>query len=323
MLSVLDAVQEYGDNPSAFLALNPGNQEFRFPDSNGAVVYRPAGRWLIQFAGPFAGDNDYEVLLKQFGLFASQRGQRVVAVQLQQRDAQIYAAHGFTVNQLGASYALHLPDFTLRGSKFMQLRNKISRAHRAGLSVHEIPADAPRAELDDIDKDWLRGKGRHVKPLRFLVGEHAGDLESRRRVFLGRVDGQAIGYITYSPVFGSRAGWLHDLSRRRVQAPPGVMEAINVTAIEAFCAANVAWLHFGFTPFSGLDPACEVPSASRAVGRLVRLLAAHGKAVYPAASQHAYKEKWGALVVLPEYLAFQGRPRLGAVWRLLRVTNAV
>jgi len=101
------------------------------------------------------------------------------------------------------------------------------------------------------------------------------------------------------------------------------MEAINVTAIERFRSENVGWLHFGFTPFVGLAAGHEVTSASRFVARLVKLLGEHGGFVYPAATQVAYKEKWGPHVLLPEYVAFHGRPRLGAVWSLLRVTNAI
>ena len=48
-----------------------------------------------------------------------------------------------------------------------------------------------------------------------------------------------------------------------------------------------------------------------------------GGAVVPAATQLAYKQKWGPHTVLPEYIAFQGRPRPGAVWRLMRTANAV
>src|SRR5262249_17475086 len=125
------------------------------------------------------------------------------------------------------------------------------------------------------------------------------------------------------PVYGSRPGWMHDLSRRRPDAPPGVMEAVNATAIEVLGAEGCAWLHFGFTPFTGLDSAAEAATARPAVGRLVRLLAAYGEWVAPARTQLDYKQKGGPHAVLPEYIAFQGKPRLGAVWRLLRVTNAI
>jgi lysylphosphatidylglycerol synthetase-like protein (DUF2156 family) len=256
---------------------------------------------------------------------AQARPRRVVAVQLQRPDAELYAAHGFTVNQLGASYAVELAGFTLRGSRFVRLRNKISRARRAGLEVVETgPVDrATEVELDLIDRDWLRGKGRRTKELRFLVGERVGAAQRYRRLFVGRIGGAAVGYISYSPVFGSRPGWLHDLSRRSPDAPPGVMEALNATAMERMSADGEGWLHFGFTPFTGLSDEHELPSASRTFARCVRLLAEHGERIYPAAAQLEYKQKWAPHAVLPEYIAFQGRPGPNAVWQLLRATRAL
>ena len=53
----------------------------------------------------------------------------------------------------------------------------------------------------------------------------------------------------------------------------------------------------------------------------MRFLAKHGSAIYPAASQLAYKEKWGLDLVQPDYIAFQGGISLRRIWSLLRVTN--
>ncbi|MEU6551354.1 DUF2156 domain-containing protein [Streptomyces sp. NPDC046915] len=321
--SVFDSLVRHSDNPSSFLALNQGNEYFQDPRFDGACVFRRSGRHLLQFAGPFAVAEQRADLLDAF--VGQARPRRVVAVQLQRSDAELYAAHGFTVNQLGASYAVDLARFTLRGSRFVRLRNKISRARRAGLEVVEAgPVDqATERELDSVDRAWLRGKGRHTKELRFLVGERSGAAQRYRRLFLGRIGGVAVGYISYSPVFGSRPGWLHDLSRRSPDAPPGVMEALNATAMERMSADGEGWLHFGFTPFTGLSDEHELPSASRAFARCVRLLAEHGERIYPAASQLDYKQKWAPHVVLPEYIAFQGRPGPKAVWQLLRATRAL
>ncbi|MGC9379410.1 bifunctional lysylphosphatidylglycerol flippase/synthetase MprF [Streptomyces sp. MH13] len=320
MPSVLDALAAHSDNPSSFLALNSGNTYFHDDRFEGACAYRTSGRYVLQFGGPFAAPEHRARLLDAFVAHA---GRRLVAVQLQRADAELYAAHGFTVNQIGASYAVDLSRFTLRGSRFVRLRNKISRARRAGLEVAEVRDGDDRAELDRIDRCWLREKGRHVKELRFLVGQRNGSLQKHRRLFVGRIGGEAVGYINYSPVYGSRPGWLHDLSRRRPDAPPGVMEALNATVMERLTADGAGWLHFGFTPFTGLDPEHEPPGASRLFSRFARLLAERGDAVYPAASQLEYKQKWAPHVVLPEYIAFRGRPRPGAVWQLLRATNAV
>jgi lysylphosphatidylglycerol synthetase-like protein (DUF2156 family) len=199
----------------------------------------------------------------------------------------------------------------------------VSRARRAGVSAVEADLDRLGPQLDEIDRLWLRSKGRHVKELKLMVGQRGGRAQPSRRLFAAvNEGGMALAYVSFSPVYGTRSGWLHDLSRRRPDAPPGVLELIVVTAIEMFAAERASHLHFGFTPFTGLSPEHEVAGASRVTARILRFLARHGSAIYPAASQLAYKEKWGLNLVQPEYIAFQGGISPRRVWSLLRVTNA-
>ncbi|WP_030261505.1 bifunctional lysylphosphatidylglycerol flippase/synthetase MprF [Streptomyces violens] len=310
-------------NPSAFLALNEGNSYFTSPGAEGVIVYRRSGRCLVQFGGPFAPAEHYSRLLGAFAAYARRQRLRLVGIQLQQADAVRYAELGFTVNQIGASYAVDLAGFSLRGSRFVRLRNKISRSLRSGLTVQEAPADQWTGALRELDARWLAGKGKHARPLEFLVGQHGGAAQRHRRLFVGLIDGELAGYISYSPVYGSRSGWLHDLSRRRPDGPPGVAEAINSHAIEVFRGEGARWLHFGFTPFTGLDPACEVPGHSPAFRWLVGKLWERGDAVYPARSQLAYKEKWAPDVVIPEYIAFRGRASLRSLTHVFRAANAL
>jgi lysylphosphatidylglycerol synthetase-like protein (DUF2156 family) len=321
--SVLESLREHGENPSGFLALNTGNAYFTDPSADGFIAYRPAGRYLIQFGGAFAPEADRRRLVEAFLDFARSERRKVAAIQLQRADAELYADCGFTVNQVGSSYSVPLSGYTLRGSKFVKLRNKISRARRSGLEVAEVPFAECAEDIAGIDRAWLGGKGRHVKEIEFLVGECGGPVQDQRRLFVGRLDGAVVAYISYSPAFGSRPGWLHDLSRRLPSVPPGVMEAVNLSALEGFQREGAQWLHFGFTPFTGLAPEQEVAGASPTVGRFMRFLADHGEKVYPAAGQVAYKEKWDPRLVLPEYLAFHGKASFGAIWQILRVTKSV
>ncbi|WP_347178676.1 phosphatidylglycerol lysyltransferase domain-containing protein [Streptomyces iconiensis] len=131
-----------------------------------------------------------------------------------------------------------------------------------------------------------------------------------------------MGYISYSPVYGTRSGWMHDLSRRVPEGFPGVMEAVNATAISVFQDEGVGWLHFGFTPFTGLSEEYELPGHSPAFRWFMRYLWEHGEAVYPARTQLSYKEKWAPQVVLPEYAGFQGPADLGAFAHIFRAANA-
>jgi lysylphosphatidylglycerol synthetase-like protein (DUF2156 family) len=312
------------ENPSAFLALNDETCHFTVDGVDGVIAYRLAGRrTIVQFGGVFADPADQGLLLAAFLDFARVRRRKVAAVQLMRQDAGLYATRGFTVNQLGADYARGLSGFSLGGKKHMQLRNKVSRARRAGVSVVEGDIDRLGPQLDEIDRLWLRSKGRHVKELKLMVGQRGGPAQPSRRLFAALDEaGTVLAYVSFSPVYGAQSGWLHDLSRRRPDAPPGALELIVVTASERFAAEGACYLHFGFTPFTSLSPEHEVDGASRVTAGILRFLAKHGSAIYPAASQLAYKEKWGLDLVQPEYIAFQGGISLRRVWSLLRVTNA-
>ncbi|MFF3634862.1 DUF2156 domain-containing protein [Streptomyces sp. NPDC002250] len=321
---VLDAVRTHtaSENASAFLALNSGNSTFTVPGADGVIVYRRTGRWAVQLGGPFAAEEDYGTLLDAFRAHVRDEGLRLVGIQLQRADAERYARLGFTVNQVGASWAVSLGEFTLRGTKFMQLRNKISRALRNGLRIEEVDAGDVADAIATIDQAWLGSKGG-AQQLEFLVGQIGGEAQEHRRLFVGTIDGAPVAYISYSPVHGSRAGWMHDLSRRIPEGSPGLMEAINAHAIEVFRAEGVEWLHFGFTPFTGLDASHELDGHSPAFQWLMHALWAEGAALYPAQTQLSYKQKWAPDLLIPEYVAFDGpQASLPGFAHVFRACNA-
>lgn len=320
---VLRAITKHSaaENPSSFLALNSGNLTFTAPGHDGVIVYRRTGRFAVQFGGPFAGTDDYDTLLGLFLEHVREQELRLVGVQLQRTDGEAYARRGFTVNQIGASWAVRVPDLTLKGTRFMQLRNKISRALRNGLQVREVDADSYGEALSTIDDAWLGSKGGSPQ-LEFLVGQIGGSVQKLRRLFVGSIDGAPVGYISYSPVYGTRTGWMHDLSRRIPAGSPGLMEAINAHAIEVFRGEGVEWLHFGFTPFTGLDEKNELPGHSPSFQWLMHFLWAEGAALYPAQTQLAYKQKWAPDLVIPEYVAFQDGPSLAGFAHIFRACKA-
>ncbi|MEW2068766.1 DUF2156 domain-containing protein [Streptomyces sp. NPDC007346] len=322
-----ELLRAHADHPSAFLALNSRTRHYSGRGAEGLIAYRRAGRFVAQFGGPFAAPGQRAALLDEFlgSLRASGGRARLTAVQLRAQDVRLYEDRGFTVNRIGSSYSIDLTRFTLSGKPLAKVRQNVSRARREGCTVTEVSGSehSLRSGLDALDAAWLRAKGRHVKELRFLIGERGGPGAPLRRTFVARRDGRTLGYITYSPAWGSRPGWLYDLTRREPDAPCGTVELINLTAVQRFQEEGAQWLHLGLTPFASLDTEPEPASASPVLTRAVRLLGTHGGAVYPARSQEAFKRKWAPHSVDPEYAAFQGGVRPLAVWRLLRLTGAV
>ncbi len=320
----------YADNHSAFLTVNRDTEYFEIAEVDGFVAYRRSGRTRVQFGGVVAAPDRQAPLLEAFLADARSAGERTLAVQLTPADLPLFGRSGYRINQLGSSYALELSRYSLAGKHFVPLRNKISRARRAGVQVAEVGVDRPAtadltAQLAALDRQWLRSKGSHE--LAFMIGERSGPADRYRRLFVAERDGQVLGYISFSPVPGTRPGWLHDLTRRHPDAPPGVMELIVSDAVgrmrQEAGRAEPGWLHFGFTPFVGLDQRHRVAGGAPAVDHVVGLLARRGGKLYPAADQVAYKLKWRPHLIQPDYLAFHGRPSVGAVARLLRLTRVI
>lgn len=319
------------DHPSGFLAVNTKNLVFTVPELEGFISYRCHGRHAVMFGGVHAAEAARAALLDRFLELAATRHLGVLAVQIRGPQVALFRARGFTVNQLGTSFSMPLAGYTLDGGKKEKLRNKIQRARRAGLSVVEVGDGMPRdaatqAELDRISRAWLRAK--HAKELDFMIGQ-VGDVavtperevDGLRRIFVVRgADGRPVGFITYVPSWGERPGYLHDLTRKLPDAPTGAMELCNLHAIETLKAEGAAHLHFGFTPF--VVEGAEPEGANRVMAWLVKMLRAHGSAIYPAESQASYKWKWGPTIVESEYIA--GRPiSLRAAFDLLMLTRSL
>ena len=292
------------DHPSGFLAFNSQNGQFALDGIPGFISFREQGRHLIAFGGVHAAASDRGKLLDGFVTHAKSRGRCILFVQVREGQAGLFLERGFTVNQFGTSFGIDLRRFNLSGTAKMQLRNKINHARRLGLRIAEVGHEIPRDEntfsqLHAISEEWLRCKG---KELDFMIGEIGKTEEVRRRIFMVfDPSSEPVGFITYVPVWGRTAGYLHDLTRRLPTAPPGAMELCNAFAIARMVQEGVAFLHFGFTPF--ITDKAELPGSNRVVAWVIRQLRKYGNFIYPAESQARYKLKWGPQVIEREYVA--------------------
>ena len=316
--------EQFIDHPSGFLALSSHNQRFTVTNLPGFIAYREQGQHWISFGGVHAPADAQSELLRQFLTQAQQQRRKVLAVQVRQNQVPLFQPFAATINQLGSNFSLNLKNYNLAGTRKMKLRHKIKQAQQVGLHVVEIGAELPRdeatfAQLLAISKHWLAAQRK--KELNFMIGEIGTPAETQRRIFVTlNASNPLIGFITYVPAWGEHPGYLHDLTRRLPNAPPGTMELCNIRALQCLQAEGVAWLHFGFTPF--IVDAPELPSANRTMAQLVRWLRQYGRVIYPAASQAAYKLKWGIDRVEPEYII--GFPlSFRAIWDLLVLTRSL
>jgi len=321
------ALADHVDHPSGFLALSPRNRRFSVPALSGFIPFRRQGRHRLVLGGVHAPEAHRAALLDAFLRDSARDGERVVALQVRAGDAALFRSRGFRVDAFGSTFALDLARFSFAGTKRMKLRNRIKRARDAGITVVELGRDRAFPpglwrRLAEISRAWVKTKGGHELDL--LVGEMGEPGDPDRRVFVAfDREEQPLGFITYVPVWGGRPGVLHDLTRRAPDAPSGVMELINATALARFQAEGIRFLHFGFTPFLlGMGGAVVEPPDHWLVPRIVRFIGRWGRAIYPARTQLQYKQKWAPDVVETEYIAFQ-KVSLGALFALLIATRSL
>jgi lysylphosphatidylglycerol synthetase-like protein (DUF2156 family) len=321
------SLADHVDHPSGFLALSPRNLRFGVPGLEGFVPFRRQGRHRLVSGGVHAPESSRADLLDAFLRDSARDREQVVGLQIRACDVALFRSRGFRVDAFGSTFALELRRFSFAGTKRMKLRNRIKRAREAGVTVVELGRDraCPPGlwrRLADISQAWLTKKGGHELDL--LVGEmgEPGDPDRRLFVAFDRQE-QPLGFITYVPAWGERPGVLHDLTRRAPDAPAGVMELINATAIARFQAEELRFLHFGFTPFLvGMGGAAVERGDHWLVPRLVRFIGRWGRAIYPARTQLQYKQKWAPEIVETEYIAFQN-VSLGALFALLLATRSL
>jgi lysylphosphatidylglycerol synthetase-like protein (DUF2156 family) len=316
--------EEVIDHTSGFLALSAQNRRYTIDGVPGFIAFREQGKHLISIGGVHAPPDVRELLLDGCLSEAEARGRHLLAVQVPEGQAQMFVSRGFTVNQMGSSYGCRLKQFSLKGSRHVKLRNKLKRARKAGMYVREVGSEIPAneatfARIHGVSDAWLRRKKK--KELEFMVGEIGGPEDRERRTFLV-FDRQhrMLGFITYVPVWGKYPGYLHDLTRRLPDSPPGAIELCNLFAIERFAAEGVEHLHFGFTPF--IVDAARRPFEKPILAWVIRMLGRYGKHVYPAQSQVKYKLKWGPDIIEREFIACRSLS-LRAIVDLLVLTRSI
>jgi phosphatidylglycerol lysyltransferase len=173
------------------------------------------------------------------------------------RPEMLDACHhaGFGAVAIGAEPVFDPRTFTLAGGARATVRAAVNHARREGVTVIEhhprkTGAERTNAELNDISSEWLAAKGGDE--LGFLLGQPQLDRWTRKRYFIARRQDHIEAFLVCEPVT-VRHGWYLDVTRRRPDAPRGVMELLATTALETFGREGSAFASMGLAPLGLLD----------------------------------------------------------------------
>ncbi len=161
------------------------------------------------------------------GLLTLAKNQNKVACfyKLSGRYAARLRHQGFKILRIADEAVLDPGGFSLQGSDFRQLRRKLNKAQKAGVSV-ALAHNLPLSEMARIDREWQQNNG----PARgFSMGRFCPDYLRQQRVYIARQGPDIIAYISFH--IGADELCL-DLMRSASCAPDGTMHQLIVTALE-------------------------------------------------------------------------------------------
>jgi phosphatidylglycerol lysyltransferase len=326
-LTAIRAIIDGADTarPDAALALS-GDKRFHFsPSGRSFIMFGVRGSTWIAMGEPVGLAEEIPSLVWSFREAADAAGAGIAFYAVGRDFLPLAVDLGLSVQKIGETAIVPLPEFNLEGADRARLRQAYNRASRDGLSFDVLaPTELP-AHMDTlkaISDDWLAAQGGVEKG--FSLGRFDADYISGFPIAIARLNGEVVAFANLWPGAGKREIAI-DLMRFSSDAPRSVMEYLFVACLLWAKDAGYKRFDLGMAPLAGLEAHRLAPAMSR----IGAFLFEHANAVYGFEGLRAYKDKfhptWEALYLaapnaraLPGTLADVGILTSGGLTQIFR-----
>jgi phosphatidylglycerol lysyltransferase len=304
---VRELVMKYGQNPVAYLSLEDDKKYFLGNSVNGVCAYQVVTNVFVVCGDMICDEKDGFAFLNEILHFCRQNAYDVMFINVTDRFCELYKMAGFGILKCGEDACFKLSDYKLEGGKVAKVRAAINHAMKAGISVIEYkPVEnkdrSVERQIAEITSEWLRSKGGEEMGF-MLGGASLGSPMDRRYFYAIDAEGVILGFVVFLPYLSGK-GYMADVTRRRSNAPQGVIESIVYSAFMKMKEEGVEWGNMG------LSPLYNVAEADRATfsEKLFNYIYENMNSSYDFKSLHHAKEKFAPTEWQPRYLAFSPRP---------------
>lgn len=253
--------------PAEYGLLAQGEHRFLSAIGSGWMV-APRGHVLVAMLDPILHPNSPCAAAKLLDVLAhhAKATARMPALyKVSARHAARARASGWRAIRIAREAVLTPACFDLALPARAALRRKLRRAEAAGVVVEHLGQDQlPMATLAQIAQNWAR---LHGGERGFSMGRFAEPYIRQQRVYVARVGGVILGFVTFHT---SAREWALDLMRAQAGLPDGAMHALVIAALRDAASSGVARLSLAAAPESAF--AAAGGGAGRALRHLAPLL---------------------------------------------------
>lgn len=245
-------LKQYGSHPMSFSTMQPDMAYFEMPGI-GYIAY--AQYWGMQFAlaDPVCAPSHREELLDRF----LQQHPRALFVQVSKAVVDhLHGRHGYYGTQFGSEAKIALADWSLRGARKQIIRTAVNGARAQGIEIREGGFDH---DVKRISEAWIRTRRCKNNEIRFLIRPMLIDYREGTRYFYAMLNGEAVGFIFFDPVYkdGRLAGYVPNISRSSANFRQGLWYALMAHALGVFREEGVPYVDLGLVPLQmdgGVEP---------------------------------------------------------------------
>jgi len=249
-------VLRYGQNPMSYLAVEADKFYFFGVEVEGVCAYTIVRDVMVICGDPICAQEDGAVFLSELMTFSRTHHYDLVFLNVTEAFLELYKANQFGYLKYGEDACFKLEDYNLKGGAVAKVRAAINHANKSGIQVHEYKPKVkvdPKVENDimEISNEWLKNKT--MPEMQFMLGGVNLDAPRERRYFYA-VDEQGLmlGFVVFLPYLSGKA-YLADVTRRRNNAPQGVLEKIVFDAFMIMKEEGVIFGNMGLSPLFNVD----------------------------------------------------------------------
>lgn len=293
----------HGYNPISYMAIEEDKKYYFGTGVEGVIAYTITTGVAVCVGDPICKEEDAVILLGEFVIFCRQNGFDICFCQTTEKLLRHFKDMGFGITKYGEEAMFNLNDYNILGKKAAKVRQAINKANKMGIEIFEYkPLEKREKQLEEqileVSKEWLFFK--KSGELSFMLGSVSLDNPMDRRYFVA-VDSENIvqGFVVFVPFQGGN-GFYSDITRRRKNAPMGVMEKIIITAFESMKTEGIKWGSLGLAPLANVRESDEY----KITGLALEFIYEHLNNFYGFKTLHQYKKKYGPTLWEARFLAY-------------------
>ncbi|SHI00945.1 DUF2156 domain-containing protein [Clostridium grantii] len=301
---VLELVNNYGQNPMSYLAIEKDKKYFFGNLSEGVIAYGLVKDVMVCCGDMICAEEEAPLFIKEFMSFCKRNKYSVIFINVTDKFLSLYNDLGFQSVKYGEDATFKLSEYNLAGGKIAKVRAAINHANKAGILVSEYkPLEHKdmkiENEINEVSNEWLKSK--KSGELSFMLGGVGLEEPLGRRYFFAKdANDKILGFVVFVP-YDANKGYLADITRRRNDAPQGVLEKIIYDAFMIMKEEGVVWGNMGLVPLANLR---EENEKVKTVTLLFEFIYENLNNFYGFKPLYKAKEKYAPTHWVPRYLVY-------------------